>query len=326
MNKQLTQEELAVIAKVEKLLALSKNNDNEHQASAASAKAMELLALYNLDMANLGTSGKGAQRSDTRLRGGLYQWQREIWNAVALTNFCVYRSIRGLERGSVYEHRVIGSHVNVTSTKVMADYLQQTVERLAQQWANDRGYRSVFVKEAIAYREGMAERLCNRLWDLRMARAAEGREQQKYRESNPSDGKSLILADVIQTEQDLNDDYLYGYEPGTTARHRAENAAHRARALAEAARLLVERDAAEAANPALKEARLKREAIEAAIRAKADAEWERKWNRRSHNTRERQETPREARRRMGSYQTGYSDGADIGLDKQVDAKTTRRIT
>lgn len=328
MNQTLSQEALAIIAKVEKLLALAKGNANEHEAQTATAKAMELLAAYNLDMAQIGTSGKGNQRSDTRLKGGLYGWQRDLWKAVSELNFCLYRSIRGLQKGAVYEHRVIGSHVNVVSTKAMADYLQQTVERLAQQWAKDRGYPSVFVKEAIAYREGMAERLCDRLWDLRRDRMREDeavKEQARKdaRATGAAPGMALVLADVAQTEQDLNQDLLHGYEPGTTARHRAEWEHRQVAARQEADRLLQERDAAEAADPALRDTRLAAEKAEAEYREKLE-EAARKREERNARRRKgdgfryRQETPREARARTSEYESGYRKGADIGLDKQID--------
>lgn len=335
MNQALTPEAIAVIAKVEKLLALAGNNDNEHQAQAATAKAMELLAAYNLDMAVIGTSGKGAQRSDTRLKGGLYQWQRDLWKAVSELNFCLYRSIRGLAKGSVYEHRVIGSHVNVVSTKVMADYLQQTVERLAQQWAKQNGYNSPFVKPAIAYREGMAERLTERLHALRAERLHKDDEAIKARakagDTEPgTHHNALVLLDVVQTETDLNNDMLNGYEPGTTAKWRSEWKARQLRATQEADRALQERDAAEAADPALKEARLAAEKAEEEYREKL-AEAARKREERNAKRRKgdgfrwRQETAQEARRRMGSFSTGYADGNNVGLDQQVGNRKDGRI-
>lgn len=337
MTQTLTPEALTIIAKVEKLLALAKGNANEHEAETATAKAMELLAAYNLDMAQIGKPGKGAQRNDTRLRGGLYGWQRDLWQAVAELNFCLYRSIRGLERGSVYEHRVIGSHVNVVSTKAMADYLQQTVERLAQEWARNARMPSVFVKEAIAYREGMTERLVERLRTMRAERLAQDRPQeaQRHRDrggfgSQATPGTALILADVVMMEDDLNNDWINGYDPGTTSRWRAEQKARRVAAEAEAERLLKEREAAEQANPALKEERQRKEQEAAAI---DDAEYAERCKREARNAkrrkgdgfRYRQETPKESRQRMSSFRTGYDKGQDIGLDPQVNHNPARGL-
>lgn len=72
MSDQMTAEQLSIIEKVKKLMALANNNDNEHQAASASAKAMELLAAHNLDMATVGKTAKGVQgaRKDNKLKGG----------------------------------------------------------------------------------------------------------------------------------------------------------------------------------------------------------------------------------------------------------------
>lgn len=218
---QMTAEQLAIIEKVKKLMALANNNDNEHQAAAASAKAMELLASYNLDMATVGKTAKGVQgaRKDNKLKGGLYGWQRELWKAVSELNFCMYWSIKGLARGSTYEHRILGSEVNVVSAQVMAEYLQSTVERLAREYAKTAfPGQSIFIKEMIAYREGLATRLSERLRQLRRDRVAE--DERKKREAaatarhpGSAGGTGLILMDVIYSEEDANYDHLYGYPP-----------------------------------------------------------------------------------------------------------------
>lgn len=316
----LSQEELAVINKVEKLLALA-NSANEHEAALANEKAQELLTAYNLDIAMIGKKPVDSKRNDTKMKGGLYQWQRELWNAVAQTNFCMYRYYRGLAKGSSYEHRIIGSHVNVISTKVMAEYLQATVERLAQKWANERHLRSVFVKEAIAYREGMSERLVNRLWELRWQREKEAEKQQAAAPSDRGDGKALILMEVVHNEEDLNWDYIMGYEPGTTSRERRANEAKRAAAKAAAEKMLADMLAAELANPALREARLRKEAEAERERERQNAEWERKYKKQ----RERALTTREKRRELGGFYAGHRDGADISLNKQIDENATRRL-
>lgn len=326
MQTELTEKELAIIAKVEKLLALSKNNDNEHQAAAASAKAMELLAAYNLDMALVGSS-KGASRQDSRLKGGLYQWQRDLWNAVCKLNFCLYRYYKGTAKGSTYEHRVIGSHVNVTSVRIMAEYLQQAVERLAQEWARGRGYKSVFVREAIAYREGMADRLTDRLWELRQERLRKDQETKKSSSDNA--GTALVLADVIQAELDLNIDALWGYEPGTTAKERSDRLARQLAAEIAAQEELRKRDEAEAADPILREIRLQREEDERLAKEAEDREYEkreaRNAKRRKGTYRERRMNDREMRRYSSEFRAGYERGADIGLDAQVDHRNTKRL-
>lgn len=316
----LSPEALAVIEKVKKLLALANNNDNEHQAAAATAKAMELLAAYNLDMAvATSTTKQGpAARSDNKRKGGLYQWQRDLWQAVAGLNFCMYWSYKGLTKGSTYEHRVLGSKANVVGTEVMADYLQQTIERLAQEWAKSQGL-NVFCKAAIAYREGMADRLVDRLNAIRWERRRE--EERKAREAakaNPEQTPGLVLMDVIESEEDANNDYLWGYEPGTSARRRAEYRARQAKAQAEADAKLAEQRAWDEAHP---EEAAARKAAEEKARREQYEKWDKEYEarQRRQQARPRKLTPAEERRRMAEFSEGREKANEIRLDKQVDS-------
>lgn len=313
-----------LIERMRKLLALASNNDNEHQASAAMAKLQEMLEAHNLDMAVLGQSGKGAQRSDTKKTGGLYGWQRKLWKSVAELNFCYYFSIKGLAKGSVYEHRLVGSHANVISTELMARYLQETVERLSQQWARDTGYKSVFVREAIAYREGMADRICARLSDRRyeiVEKARKEAEERREAERNrmPTTGTELTILDVISTEADFNNDYLDGWEMGTTARNRAEaearNKAWYTKRAAEEAAKTPEQKAREA--EALK--------LQMKIWAEEDAKRAKRRNKTPPKPRYRAMTAEEQRRELGSYWHGQEAGSSVGIDTQVDATKKQAI-
>lgn len=328
MNQDLSPEAQAVIAKAIKLFALASNNPNEAEASSALAKGMELLAAHNLDVAMVGKSGQqGSKRKDYQTKGGLYQWQRDVWQHVAELNFCMYWSIRGLKKGQSYEHRVLGRHENVIGTQVMGDYLCQTTERLAQEWAKERDF-NVFCSNAIAYREGVASRVCERLWTLRRDRMKaeqdkKAEEQTRAKHPSAAPGTSLVLADVVQSEHDLNIDYIYEREPGTTARERAVREARQAAADAEADRALQACDEAEARDPSIRAARLVEEERRNAKFLKKWAKNEAKYRKSSY--RERAETPQEKRRNTEGYRVGYERGADIGLDRQVSREQRRRI-
>lgn len=72
-----------VIRKVEKLLALANDpNTNEHQASAAAAKAQELLVAYNLDMEECGNQdfmwNLEPGTTSRRRREAEAQWERDF--------------------------------------------------------------------------------------------------------------------------------------------------------------------------------------------------------------------------------------------------------
>jgi hypothetical protein len=312
-----------VIQRLQKLLALANNNPNEHEAASAMARANALLEEYNLDMAVLGQSGKGPQRSDTKKSGGLYGWQRKLWKAVAELNFCHYMSIKGLAKGSVYEHRLIGSHANVIATEMMANYLQATIEKLAQQWAKDNFFKSVFVREAIAYREGMTARISERLQARRREIVAEERRKtEEAKREQAVNGvqttNALTILDVISTEADFNNDYLNGWDLGTTARNRVEQEARMAAYRREAEA----REAAKTPEQKAREAAAMREQIEKW--AREDAKAQKRRNKTPPKPRYRRETPEEARANLGSYWGGRAKGDDVGIDTQVDRKQDAR--
>lgn len=325
-DHQLNAEAISVIEKVKKLLALASNNANENEAASATSKAMELLAAYNLDMAMVGKTAKGSQRRDNKLKGGLYGWQRDLWKAVAELNFCMHWSIKGLSRGSTYEHRILGREENVISAQLMAEYLQGAVERLAREYSKT-AYpgASIFIKEMIAYREGMAQRLTERLNQLRRDRLREDEERQAAARANAptGNGTDLVLASVIDDEVDLNYDHLWGYEPGTTGKARAEAKVRQAAATAAFLEELAKQNAWDEEHPV--EAAARRQA-EQAESDKINAKWAEEDRKRANRpTRWRMETPKEARARMHTFAEGYDKGDDVGLDKQVSDDKKHRI-
>lgn len=331
MTPTLTDEQLSVIERVKKLLALASNNPNENEASAASAKAMDLLAAWNLDMHIVAKAEKKgtSNRADEKTFGGFYKWQTAIWTAVSELNFCMYWRLKGEGRDKrdsfSYSHRVLGRQENVIATQVMAEYLQQTVERLAQDKVRAEG-RGPLSREMIAFREGMADRLVERLNDLRRERLAadkakQAAEQAAYGAANPTVSTALVLQDVINTESDLNNDHLMGWEPGTTARRRAEDAARMAKwraewaAEAEAKRLWAIAHPEEAAAQRAKEqaelsAYTKKE--EARSRARDRAR-----ERNGYTYRSRARSAADKRRDTVEYGEGRSKANDIGLDQQI---------
>lgn len=338
----LTPEQEAVLEKAEKMFALAKSTTSEHEAENAMRLGLQLLEDHNLDMAIIDqkSGAKAAGREDKKQSGGLYQWQRDLWSAVADLNMCRYWSLKGLARGSKYEHRVLGSKVNVVSTRIMAEYLQGAVDRMAKDWAKQRAV-NFFARECLAYKEGVAKRLVDRLKDARAQRIEEDARKQREAQaaaSHPSSapGTALVLANVIATEQDLNEDFLLRLEPGTTARHRAEGEARRAAHMAEYQAKIAARDAAELADPSLKEARL---AAEEAQRLENNKYYEKSAKREEQRIRRaeregrdpyayryRAPTAAEQRAQMPSHWQGQRDGDQIGLDRQIDEDTKEQLT
>lgn len=321
-----------VIEKIKKLAAMAdpKSGASENEMQMAAMKMAALLEEHNLEMHQvMGASGP-AKRADQKRSGGLYTWQRNLWKAVGEMNFCVYFTIKGLDRGAKYEHRLVGSQGNIIATEVMAQYLQETIEKLGQTWAKDRGYGSVFVKEAIAYRSGIADRLAERLDARRREIVGEirrkEREDKAAREAQgmaASTSHALTIVDVISSEQDFNNDYLNGWELGTTAKNRVAN---EARSAAWRAEWQAEQKAQAEWDAAHPEEAAKRKAAEAAAYAEMLRKEAARANRRKEPVyRERAKTQDEKRREMPSYWDGYDKGGSVSIDQQVKQTNTARI-
>lgn len=326
MSAHLSAEALSVIDKVQKLLALAGNNPNENEAAAASAKAMELLAAYNLDMAIVGKTAKGSQRSDNKLKGGLYGWQRDLWKASCELNFCMYWSIKGLAKGSTYEHRILGREENVIGARIMAEYLQQTIERITQDYAKARGYHC-FERAMIAYREGMSDRLVTRLKMLREEqKAADRAKEEELRKRGSSAGTGIVLASVIQSEEDANWDHAYGLKPGTTAQRRADQAARQAAAQAAYEEERRKQEEWQRNNPE-EAARLAGEAAKARYDAemkRVNDEMKKAKRRKAPVPQYRKATAQEQRANMSTFAEGKRCADSVSLNRQVgDGKKDR---
>lgn len=322
------------IERIKKLLALANNNPNEAEAEAAMAKAQEMLEAHNLDMSVIGNTAQGRPRADQKQKGGLYGWQRSLWQAVAEMNFCNYWSIKGLKAGSTYEHRILGSSVNVLSTQLMSEYLQQAIERLAQQWAKENGLKSVFVREAIAYREGMAARIVERLQAERERKLAEERRKEAERKAaanHPGAApttSALTLVDVTRDEADLNNDYINGWEEGTTAQNRRNDEARRAAWRAEAEERARVHEEKMASDPAYRAAREAEQKANEEYWAEWDKEFAKKAARRAANPpkpRYRKATPEEERQGLAGYREGRDKGDAVSLNQQVDRNERKGI-
>lgn len=148
----------SVIDKIAKLFKLAES-PNQAEAESALNKAQELLAQYNLSEAAItegASSAKAAKRTDEKHVGGLYQFQRDLWRAVADLNFCWYfeAKIRDYDKispywvrkyggkanvpswrrgGYTFAHRLVGRAVNVAGTLAMVGYLETTIERLVRE-------------------------------------------------------------------------------------------------------------------------------------------------------------------------------------------------
>ncbi len=231
-----TEEQQTILTKVEKLMRLAAKNANENEAASATAKAMDLLAAYNLTSAQIDISGDSGKRAEEKLIGGFYKFERDLWRAIAELNFVWYftrlkyipHDERHLHRSRTHTHQhvMIGKLVNIITTRNMAQSLMQTIERLTKV-----NYETVNMPPrsswSTSFRRGVAERVIEKLerkrWDLleeeekRVAEAAE--KARKAGVSNVETG--LTLATVKEREDEGNYDFIHG--AGAFAKRRADS-------------------------------------------------------------------------------------------------------
>lgn len=308
----------------------------EAERAAAAEKFQAVLLEYNLTQAMVEQTGAEAdgRRQEAKLKAGVYEWQRSLWEAVAELNFCLYYCadvwrkqpcVRTGWDGQKYkstkhirgkEHQIIGRVVNCQATINLCTYIEAAIEKATRdQLALINGgtldHRQLFTRFAVSFREGAADDVVTRVNEQRRTVLRQERERVRQAQaraaeagaSGVSDGTSLVLASYVQTEADLNRDHALGKEPGTTTKERAERAAR------EAAEEAAYTEWA-AANPE-----------EAAKKAKEEREAnDRYWARRSGNYRG---GPAPKARDHTAYKRGSAAGSKIGLDIQAGGSKSK---
>lgn len=335
----------SVIAKITKLLALAdkKSGATEHEALAAASMAQKLLQDYGLSMAEVEASGgktgdDGKREKTTIKRSSMYKWQRELMETLAETNFCMHRIVEEYNEDSgrmrrSKRHQLIGRSVNVVATQLMYDYLVSAMKRLVSEAGHAPGTHNE--KDYHWWLEGCSLRLQERLRErAREAKEESARKEReaKARASHPSaaagsTGTSLVLATHYLNEEELNEDFLQGLEPGTTTRERLEreeNVRRRDHKFETLKAQGVDPDVAwymacgytrEAAESYVKrrkeqeEENLRLESKRKPRKSRATGSRYRSWTKAEEREYEK--------RNSSSYQAGSQAGADIGLDPQV---------
>ena len=302
-----------IVERVQKILALGRRGGTEAEAAAATVKAQELLARYNLDMATV--EGAPTTREKLTRDTGMYIYQRNLWRAVAELNFCLCFKTQKIER---YRGRlllrnkimVVGRKMNTRTTMARGPYVVLAIERLCRERLNMRAgeknmsgnvHQQFFSKWAISFREGAADRVVEKIQARREIFLRKEKKREMDRKKKMSEGAStatgVSLMVYQDAETDANYDFMYG--EGTSARWAANRAARAAEAAKE------EKEYAEwaIANPekAAAEAKKMRKQRISYGRAPRDPDW-------------------------GAYRAGQEAGKKIGIDPQTEGATQKRIS
>ena len=126
----------SITDKVIKLIKLSKNNSNVHEAAAAYAQAQRLITKHSLDEALL--SDPGATTSDSFVKESIFQgrrrsaWKTRIAMAVAQSNNCFLWTAR--VAGRAFACMAAGTQADVEMCKYMFDSIVNQIEALCKDY------------------------------------------------------------------------------------------------------------------------------------------------------------------------------------------------
>jgi hypothetical protein len=338
----------SVVRKIQLLLNLAARSEgNEAEAAAAMARAQEILAKYNLDLATVqdkvvtgGTAEREAEsKRDYALskRSAMYKWQQNLVRAIAEANYCIYWIAEVKEQAYIppknrksYEdydengmgtihvkrHRVLGRVANTTGVMIMVDYLLDTIERLLPYPQAQR-----LSREANLWREGCADRLVERV----NAKAEAMRKADYATQGEQQYSVAIQVAAMAEKEEAGNYDHQHG--AGAWAKRKARNAemdlywSDEAVAAREAKREAEIAAKRALETPAQRKAREREEERERKRQERASEAYSRRYWARADREAERAE----ARRESSAYRAGSDKGNSIGLDAQVSASTTKNL-
>lgn len=323
--------EINVEEKIEKLLRMADGNANENEAATALRLAQKLADLHNLDIGQIGKTGS---RKDADLSKGLYKYQRTLYEQLGELNHCKVWITKGLTKGSKYKTRLLGSKVNVAIVCRLADYLEDVTNRMARERYTHQQY---FSKDAHLFREGMIDRMVERVKERREAEEAERRREKREQEARmrhpgaSSENAIVLIEDVAKAEEKANYDYQHG--EGAWDRKEARIAEYRAQWAKEAEE---RRQLAVKADEEYQQWRLDHPAEAARQDREAEREKRREEAKDRARERRREQTgyydrvyERYDRQREKfydpAYQAGRGVGDTVGLDDQVTREDRKAI-
>lgn len=195
-----------IIEKIKKLLRLAQDKGaTEAEAATAMSMVQEILAQHNLSMSEIDMTDKAADPvagHRGRTTGKNNKWELDIFAGAAKLNFSFYYTInisdRYDKRITKMQHVVVGKPVNVLASELLADYLLDTVTKMAKEYSVTGHCCAAALmagtSNAMAvhrFKQGMARRLRIRMLELVDARSKAA--------TKTSDGRNLpALADAYE--------------------------------------------------------------------------------------------------------------------------------
>lgn len=183
-----------ILARVKKMLAIA-NDDRAPQAERDTAMKMayNLLAKYNLSIADLPADQNDEARESQSVVISADKWARSLSSSMAKLFFCKY----WFERTGVSGkdgHRFVGRQSNVLTAMHMSEYLIKSLKKEAT-----KRYKSPTSPEGRSFCVGATTVIRNRVDEM----LAKGSED----ESGKEIGNALVLLKLHDSEKEANDRY-----------------------------------------------------------------------------------------------------------------------
>lgn len=229
MTEEFSEGQTKIIDKIKKLLNHAAGAGTKEEAQTYSERANALLLEYNLSADSIERAGDDNKRVDEKVEGGFHKFHRDIWGAVAKLNFCIYWSQKFKKEETKHafdaagksiglrttvankrRHALVGKTVNVRATIAMAGYLCEAIERVLKEELSGREHSPhLYSNWSNSFRRGASSDIIERLNDRR--REAIRKEKRASEHAGKgSESRALSIVSVTQSEEDANNDFLYG--------------------------------------------------------------------------------------------------------------------
>jgi len=164
----MTKDRDALLEKIRKLLALA-GSPNQAEAESAAAKAQELLAAYNLDMADVLKTGDRSEIKEEIFEEGRCSkaWREVLLNGICAVTFC--KMLRGRGSNGEYNYSVLGREHCIATARCLYEYLAQAAMRLGRRHGGT-------TRDIANFRMGFAAAIRSRLW-IQYEEQIKGREE-----------------------------------------------------------------------------------------------------------------------------------------------------
>lgn len=192
----------ALIAKIQKLMALAEKGGTEEEADAAMAKVQEILTKYNLSMSDV----QHARDKDEQFERNVVAFE---WNATWIAQ--VYLGVAELyfckawcQPNGTIDQKVVmlGSPVNIYSAMYVAQVIVTNGKRLAKEYAQHayREYGMNAVSASNNFKKGYASRIRHRCLEMI-------KDAKRGHVRDAETGTALVVADLYERTSHALDVY-----------------------------------------------------------------------------------------------------------------------